>query len=49
VTVIGYKAIPDAYANTNAAALATISSNDTKVSSATTSTEGLQIKKSHLL
>jgi carboxymethylenebutenolidase len=45
VNGVGYKAIPDAYANTNAAALATISSNDTKVSSATTSTEGLQIKK----
>ena len=46
VNGVGYKAIPDAYANTNAVALATIASNDTKVSSATTSTEGLQIKKS---
>ncbi len=45
VIAIGYKTIPNAYANTNAAALATISANDTNISSATTSTEGLQIKK----
>jgi carboxymethylenebutenolidase len=45
VNAVGYKAIPDAYANTNAAALATISANDTKVSSATTSTGGLETKK----
>ena len=49
VNAVGYKAIPDAYANTNAAALATISANDTKVSSATTSTGDLETKKSQLL
>jgi hypothetical protein len=42
---IGYKTIPNAYANTIAAALATISASDTNINSTTTSTEGLQIKK----